>query len=1413
MSPTTKAIEDWTVSYAWADGDAETHDANQDGKTNKNDVQAILDYAVAEAADIAYDGSFAEKEADLNGDGIVNTADAYLLIEWLKQDHSAAAGTVPAKGSRKVTVTITPGTSLDGEYPAGAYVEGFTYINALTKTNDGADIDVEHTIPVLGYYGSWTDSSMFDNTSYTDTVYGTERIPYSGNTNTNYMTLQYNGVTTKFTGNPYKAEAKFPYDNLAVNSNSQIDNFYYNLIRAAGTTGFALSRIDGYGGKVTDVLSSTVSANEVTGLWYYANQGTWQNTGTKFYSLRKTPASFGISEGDMFRVGFYAIPEYNGMLVNKDLTDASAGTLGTASFKNVLLSNVLGEGAYIGYDFKVDNTAPAISEASLSGSTISVAASDNEALAYVAVLSLDGNKVYAEEVPGTDQYTISFDGSEAIANAHGYVAVFAGDYAGNETAKAVKVNDNTYEEKTVYVQTNTLTAGNEYLIVNRNTTGSGYALGHSGTTVATNAVTVKTGIADTNNAVYIESSDAAETSVWTAASGYTFKNGSYYLRYSGRRLTVSTSSSNWTWDSANSRLSSSNYYLTYSGNTFTVTNSAANVYLYVKTLIKTEVDPYGVSSLSVTPGSLDLYKGNESDLVAKVLPLTADDRTVSWTSSNPAVASVDEHGHVIAAGAGNTTITAAANGNSAVTASVDVAVTSVNKNLNGIVWDEEGGVYFSSFNASTLPSYTKLHNEPAGQELVSALMYSSSQLYAGTLDTSTAETEIYSVNRNNYALTDYGTNYLFATDMAPGVSGSSYTQYAGLVYTFGSYLVAGPMAPSDDGEGGTYCGLPYGADDFAETTGDAYFAGVACKSRSSSSGVYYVLDENGVIWQSSLSIGSSVSFGSLTKVVDTGIGTSFLYQNLYYDGTYLYWTHTDNNVAELIIINPATGAVYHAGNFGEGVWPVTGLYVNGSVAPAETEDETMDSEEPLNLTLAHTRDEMMTEEVMSRFNAEAAKYSGSQSGGSLSSLRNYQPAERKIKAADHVRTVSEVKAAGEETNTGVSVTLSENKEAHNGLYKVTYDPSAISFVSNASNSEFSSIYTDVQNGVIYVAYADGEGFKAEEAIDVLSFTEPQGTAVVTVETMERDTEVPAEEPVEYEFGQPENITAVSAAMALEGTLKINFYLNIPDNMLESTYIRMKLGNDEEGILVPAKEAEKDNQGRYRFQMPFNSTQMRDEITVTAEDADGKALAIYSSNGSELTEGIKYSALTYINNKLNSDDLKLAELMRAVNNYGKYAQLNFNYGELDSDPDPLELEASVLADYASKKSGSAEGLTLKSASVECETGTNVHVYFALEEGYAIEDYEFEINGEKVNAEWNASKKYYRITAENINSNKLQTMYEFKACRKGENEGITLQYGVYSYIYSKLSNANTSAEMKNLVKALYYYNIAAIDYFGE
>ena len=82
-----------------------------------------------------------------------------------------------------------------------------------------------------------------------------------------------------------------------------------------------------------------------------------------------------------------------------------------------------------------------------------------------------------------------------------------------------------------------------------------------------------------------------------------------------------------------------------------------------------------VSEISLDNTEVTLDKRTTLQLVATVLPEFCRNNTLTWTSDNEEVATVDENGLVTAVGEGTATITAAANDGSGVSASCVVTVT------------------------------------------------------------------------------------------------------------------------------------------------------------------------------------------------------------------------------------------------------------------------------------------------------------------------------------------------------------------------------------------------------------------------------------------------------------------------------------------------------------------------------------------------------------------------------------------------------------------------------------------------------------------------------------------------------------------------------------------------------------------
>ena len=101
-----------------------------------------------------------------------------------------------------------------------------------------------------------------------------------------------------------------------------------------------------------------------------------------------------------------------------------------------------------------------------------------------------------------------------------------------------------------------------------------------------------------------------------------------------------------------------------------ITVSAGEVSAVCKVTVEKKFVP--VSSVTLDKTSLDLVKGENATLVANVLPSDASDPSVTWTSSDEAVASVDDSGKVTATGGGSAVISAKAGD---ITATCDVTVT------------------------------------------------------------------------------------------------------------------------------------------------------------------------------------------------------------------------------------------------------------------------------------------------------------------------------------------------------------------------------------------------------------------------------------------------------------------------------------------------------------------------------------------------------------------------------------------------------------------------------------------------------------------------------------------------------------------------------------------------------------------
>ena len=403
-------------------------DFNGDGKVTKADGQALLDYVTG-----VLDSISNKDNADFDNDGSIDTYDAYLFFKQLNK----STVEIPANGSIHVEVNAKV-LGLDKYDKAsdntGTYVEGYVYANELAS-DEGVKGD-SHSIPVLGYYGSWTDPSMFDIGSYIEYFEAkTEtRVPYMYAYNQGAK--KYQGLTVMYAGdsigyffgaNPYVDETYDP-NRASINPDTTVfSRAYFSLIRNAADSRVTITGENG------NVYYDKASGSPTAGAYYYSNGASWRNYRSNI-NINATPTA--AAEGEKITVKVTEAPEYY-------VTYNADGT-------HVTNWDALGDGASQTYTAFIDRTEPVISnvyfkeDVETGTRSLVLTAQDNRYVAAAILFNYDKMKVLdrvagspegAAEGAATD---VSLDLSKAEGVDHLYVQVC--DYADNAATYKINLN-------------------------------------------------------------------------------------------------------------------------------------------------------------------------------------------------------------------------------------------------------------------------------------------------------------------------------------------------------------------------------------------------------------------------------------------------------------------------------------------------------------------------------------------------------------------------------------------------------------------------------------------------------------------------------------------------------------------------------------------------------------------------------------------------------------------------------------------------------------------------------------------------------------------------------------------------------------------------------------------------------------
>ena len=403
-------------------------DFNGDGKVTKADGQALLDYVTG-----VLDSISNKDNADFDNDGSIDTYDAYLFFKQLNK----STVEIPANGSVHVEVNAKV-LGLDKYDKAsdntGTYVEGYVYADEVASA-EGVKGD-SHSIPVLGYYGSWTDPSMFDIGSYLEyhEAKTESRVPYMYAYNKNAtkyqaLTVQYAGDSGMyyFGGNPYVDETYDP-NRAAINPDTTVfARATFSLIRNSADARVTITGENG------NVYYDKASGSPAASAYYYSNGASWRNAQGNI-GINNAPTA--AANGEKITVKVTEAPEYY-------VTYNADGT-------HVTNWDALGDGASRTYTAFIDRTEPVLSnvyfkeDVETGTRSLVLTAQDDRYVAAAFLIDYDemsildrtaGSPEGAAEGAATD---ISLNLSKAEGVDHLYIQVC--DYADNKATYKINLN-------------------------------------------------------------------------------------------------------------------------------------------------------------------------------------------------------------------------------------------------------------------------------------------------------------------------------------------------------------------------------------------------------------------------------------------------------------------------------------------------------------------------------------------------------------------------------------------------------------------------------------------------------------------------------------------------------------------------------------------------------------------------------------------------------------------------------------------------------------------------------------------------------------------------------------------------------------------------------------------------------------
>ena len=308
------------------------------------------------------------------------------------------------------------------------------------------------------------------------------------------------------------------------------------------------------------------------------------------------------------------------------------------------------------------------------------------------------------------------------------------------------------------------------------------------------------------------------------------------------------------------------------------------------------------------------------------------------------------------------------------------------------------------------------------------------------------------------------------------------------------------------------------------------------------------------------------------------------------------------------------------------------------------------------------------------------------------------------------------------------------------------------------------------------------------------------------------------------------VTMLKMEARLEAEIKFEYTVNIPEELINAGAYVVLTKDGRWGEVVEefkgADLAACKVGNNYVVGIGIASGEMNSYVTVEVFDGNGNAVNLYNSRGVDLGISAKRTVVDFARSALNNENSSEARknLAIALVTYGGYAQKNFNvnadkpaYDLLDElNINQLDLNAvtaETVDGYRNAQTNTGMGVKASQTEAVLDSYICYRVYLTVEGD--ISDYTFTLTTpagtDEIECSYSDARGYY-VEIPDIASGYIDYTYELTVTNtEGETNVITTS--VLAYVRSVLRNTSNTQEKMNLAKALYLYNQAANEFFGN